>query len=163
VLILQPQVVKAAGATATFSYKLPLEEQLAIVTSITSNKFSLVFDTTSACTNEGLQLLALSAAPSKGFATTNDWSPFSNPEDTKVYRIMLGAIGRESEGESQRIISVGIAQCIPVLERLIGEGALRPMPYVTVEKGWDGVAEGIELAGSGKMSGKKVVVKISDE
>lgn len=155
------QVVKAAGASATLNYKLPLDEQLKTVTSVTSNNFHLLLDASAFSTNEAIHMLALSASKAKIFATTNDWSLFEDPEDTTVHRIKLGEIGRESEGNAQKATNAHLSAYIPILQKLCQEGILKPMEYVAIDKGWDGVFEGLELLG--KTGGKKVIVKIADE
>ena len=69
-------MVKALGADATFSYKLPLDEQLSEIGRITGGKFSRVFDGSAFAAETGMEALAKhgdSDAKVKYFATTNDW------------------------------------------------------------------------------------------
>ena len=75
-LMTRLQVVKALGADATFSYKLPLDEQLSEIGRITGGKFSRVFDGSALAAEVGMEALAKhgdSDAQVKYFATTNDW------------------------------------------------------------------------------------------
>jgi len=81
VLTTRLQVVKALGADATFSYKLPLDEQLSEIGRITGGKFSRVFDGSAFAAEAGMEALAKhgdSDAKVKYFATTNDW--FVHPQ-----------------------------------------------------------------------------------
>lgn len=70
------EFVKAIGAAATLNYKLPLEEQLGEIASITGGKFSRVFDASAMATETGMEALAKHGDPeveAKYFVTTNDW------------------------------------------------------------------------------------------
>lgn len=74
--LISGKFVKAVGADATFNYKLPLEDQLKEIASITNGKFSRVFDASSMATETGMEALAQHGDPeaeAKYFVTTNDW------------------------------------------------------------------------------------------
>lgn len=70
------KIVKAAGADATFDYKLPLTEQLACIEKITGGNFSRVFDASAMMTETGMAAVSQlgdKRASVRYFSTTNDW------------------------------------------------------------------------------------------
>lgn len=75
-MLTRAQFLKTVGADATFNYKLPLEEQLKEIASVTGGKFSRVFDASAMASQTGMEALAQHGDPKvevKHFATTNDW------------------------------------------------------------------------------------------
>jgi hypothetical protein len=83
------------GADATFSYKIPLEDQIKEIGNLTGGKFSRVFDASAMATETGITALATYNDPDekhKYFATTNDWfvvlvTPLSSPPPIKLTKI----------------------------------------------------------------------------
>ena len=70
------KLVESLGADATYSHRLPLEDQLKEIASITGGKFSRVFDASAFGAETGIAALVKHADPNakpKYFSTTNDW------------------------------------------------------------------------------------------
>jgi hypothetical protein len=68
--------VKSIGADATFSYRIPFDEQIKEIGRLTYGKFSKVFDASANAADTGMTALATFTDPDGGqkyFATTNDW------------------------------------------------------------------------------------------
>jgi len=79
----------------------------------------------------------------------------------KIYRIKLGQIGRFGEGEEQEVLNKNLTELIPVLERLLKEGKIQPLEYHVVNEGLENVVEAVKYHDSGKLRGKKGLVKIA--
>jgi hypothetical protein len=68
--------VRSLGADATYSHRLPLEDQLKEIARITGNKFFRVFDASAFGAETGMAALSKHGDPNakpKYFSTTNDW------------------------------------------------------------------------------------------
>jgi hypothetical protein len=68
--------VESLGADATYSHRLPLEDQLKEIALITGGKFLRVFDASAFGAEAGMAALAKHGDPNaklKYFSTTNDW------------------------------------------------------------------------------------------
>ena len=75
--------MKSLGADATFCHRVPVEEQLRDIASITEEKFSKVFDASAFAAEVGMKALELhgdSNAKPKLYSTTNDWYVPSNQQ-----------------------------------------------------------------------------------
>lgn len=134
------------------------------ITSITSGKFSKVFDAGAASFAAAMQILTQSSkGAGKGFASTDDWSPMSAPEgsDIEIYRVELGQIGRYDEGEEQKKTCADIEGLIPPMEELLAAGRIKPMEWEVIGTGLDDVASAVKTFDSGKVGAKKGLVKLA--
>jgi len=156
------ELVKGFGADATFNYKTTLEEQISQIESVTKRNFARVYDASGQAAETALEALkTASDAKVKYFATTNDWSPLQSEDDTTIYPLPLGLIGRSGDARTEKV-NQDIQEHIPRLEEFFGSGALKPMTYDVVGTGFEGVLKGIEVLNAGKGNGKKVIVKLQD-
>ena len=163
------------------NHRLPLEEQLREVHNITSGNFSRVFDASAMATEIGIAALAKVSADKdeiKYFATTNDWyiafigrsccayahktvhrTPIVPQEGIKIYQADLGGIG---QGGEEREINKKVAAYIPLLEKYLSTGALKPMEYEQVgDIGVEEILKGLVAFNTKKGSAKKMVVRLS--
>jgi hypothetical protein len=82
--------------------------------------------------------------------------------DTRPYRIDLGKLGRSGELIADRT-DRQVTSFIPELQKLFASGDLKPLDFEIGGEGFEGVAKGLELLKSGKVKGKKIVVRVQDE
>ncbi|KUJ17782.1 GroES-like protein [Mollisia scopiformis] len=159
------EFVKNLGADATFSYKLPLKDQLAEVESFTKGNYLRCFDASAMATETGMEALAQGGdthAEVKYFATTNGWSTIEPKNGIEVCAVDLGMIGRSGSDKSQ--VDRDIEGFIPKLEKYLCERLLKPMGYEIV--GDVGVAEvlkGLDAFNARKGGEKKVLVRLAAE
>ncbi|KFZ15866.1 hypothetical protein V502_05379 [Pseudogymnoascus sp. VKM F-4520 (FW-2644)] len=156
------ELVKSLGADGIVDHRLPLEEQLREVHNITSGNFSRVFDASAMATETGIAALDKVSANKdevKYFATTNDWTPIAPQEGIKIYQADLGDIG---QGGEEREINKKVAAYIPVLEKYLSMGALKPMGYEQVgDIGVEEILKGLVAFNTKKGGAKKMVVRLS--
>lgn len=89
-------------------------------------------------------------------------SPFSTPSSINEYRADLGHLCRPNERDGAQITS-NIASWIPLLEKHIAAGTLKPLEHHVVDGvGWEKVIQGIQDMEGGKI-GKKIVVRTQEE
>lgn len=158
-------LVKSLGADAVIDYGKSEEDQLQELKDITSGKFSGVWD--SVARSEPLARKALknvSVRQQKFFATTDDWTPMEEDEDHETSRVKLGLIGRQGDDIKEApLINEEIASYIPFLTRLLEAGKLQPNEFKVVSKGFEGVAEAVDIQQKGSSAGSKVVVELHDQ
>ncbi|KAE8446201.1 hypothetical protein EG329_012426 [Mollisiaceae sp. DMI_Dod_QoI] len=160
------QFLKDLGVDATFSYKIPLTEQLAEIAAIAKGKCSRCFDASAMAGETGMEALAQCGDPQvpvKYFATTNDWMPIAPKEDIEMYLVKLGAIGR-SGTEDIAQFNRDTEEFIPKLENYLRGGLIKPMEYDIV--GGVGVGEvlkGLDAFNARKGGEKKILVRIADD
>ncbi|KAF8853745.1 GroES-like protein [Acephala macrosclerotiorum] len=156
--------VKGLGADATFSYKLPLADQLAEITKVTKGNFSRCFDASAMASETGMEALAQCGHPDaqvKHFSTTNDWVPIEPKQGVEVYLCSLGQIGR-SGSEHTTQVNQDMEGFIPLLEKYFDEGLLKPMEYEVVgDVGVGEVLKGLDAFNGRKSGEKKVLVRIA--
>lgn len=164
-------IALAAGAEATFDYKLSLDKQLAEIGRVTSGKFSRFFDASAQGYELAMKALQeVSLAGKEGgkvyFSTVDDWTPMSTPASIAEYRVHLGVLGRD-DGSDGTQTTADVRKLIPGLETLLKAGAVKPVSHVVVGEGttgWDRVKEGIALLeAGGDKQGRKLVVKVAEE
>jgi len=160
------KLVESLGADATYSHRLPLEDQLKEISLITDGKFSKVFDASAFGAETGMAALAKlgdSNAKPKYFSTTNDWVPIEPVEGINIHLVALGAIGKSGD-EHQRKVTAEIAAFIPQLEKLLESGQLKPMEYDVVgDVGFKEVLKALDAYNNRKGSVKKIVVRVAEE
>jgi hypothetical protein len=178
------EVVKSYGADATFSYRIPLEDQIKEIGRLTGGNFSRVFDASAMATETGMTALATYTDPDekhKYFATTNDWFvecafpetlfekliknrvPIEPKEGIEIEMVELGEIGREGNAHMEKV-NKDIASFIPKLEKLLESGALKPMEYEFIDgANFEPVLKGLDLFSTRKSDGKKIVVRVAQE
>ena len=157
-------LVKSLGADAVVDYSKSEEDQLQELKDITSGNFSGVWD--SVARSEQLARKALknvSIRQRKVFATTDDWTPMEEDEDHETSRVKLGLIGRQGDDIKEApLINEQIASYIPFLTQLLEAGKLQPNEFQVVSKGFEGVAEAVNVQQKGSSAGSKVVVELHD-
>lgn len=87
--------------------------------------------------------------------------PIEHVDGIEVYMVKLGLIGQSGD-EKKDTVNKAMASFIPILEKLLENGALKPMDYEQI--GDVGVAEvlkGLQIFNARKSDGKKVVVKLA--
>jgi NADPH:quinone reductase-like Zn-dependent oxidoreductase len=143
-----------------FSYKDPLEDQVAAVSSKTGGKLFKIFD--AVASDDPLlakEIFRQASGQEKLFATTNDWSGITHFEGGKTTCIEFGPVGRPDATDLNKMIE----EYIPVLTKLIEDGKVLPSEYEAIgEGGFESAAEAYKYQQSGKGGNKKVVVKIQD-
>ncbi|KAH6719468.1 chaperonin 10-like protein [Leptodontidium sp. 2 PMI_412] len=158
--------LKTVGADATFNYKLPLEEQLKEIASVTGGKFSRVFDASAMASQTGMEALAQHGDPKvevKHFATTNDWVPIEPKQGIQINMVSLGKIGKTGD-ESILQVNQDIEDFIPTLEKYLADGSLKPMEYEVIgDVGVENILKGLEAFNSKKSATKKVLVRVAAE
>ena len=84
------------------------------------------------------------------------------PSSLNSYRIALGQIGRY-DNEKGRQVTAALAAMIPIFEKHVEKGTLKPLEYeVAEEKGWEAVIKAVATFEAGKVK-NKLVVKVQDE
>ena len=160
-------MVKSLGADAVIDYRKSEAEQLQDLKDITGGNFFGVYDTVAQSEKIARKaLMEVSSMKQKYFATTDDWSPMEPNNDHETYRAKLGQIGRsaeENEEEGVPTMNDDIASYIPLLVRLMKEGKLKPNVFKVVGKGFESIAEAVEIQQKGGAPGAKVIVHLQDE
>ena len=155
-------LVKGLGADAVIDYSKNEEDQLQELKDITSGNFTGVWD--SVARSEALARKALknvSVEQRKVFATTDDWTPMEEDEDHETSRVKLGLIGRQGDDiKEEPMINEAIASYIPFLTQLLEAGKLQPNEFKVASKGFEGIAEAVDVQQKG--SSAKVVVELHD-
>jgi hypothetical protein len=82
-------------------------------------------------------------------------------EGINIHRIKLGQIGRFDEGDEQVLLNKQLADAIPKLESLLIAGKIKPMEWEIVGNGFESVGDSVKIFDSGKLGGKKGLVKLS--
>jgi len=158
--------LKSIGADATFSYKIPLDDQIKEIGRLTGGKFSKIFDASSMATETGMTALATYTDPDGGqkyFATTNDWVPIEPKEGIETETVTLGEIGREGNAHIERV-NKDIAGFIPEIEKFLETGAIKPMEYEIIEgTNFEPVFKGLEVFNNRKSNDKKLLVRVMEE
>jgi NADPH:quinone reductase-like Zn-dependent oxidoreductase len=156
-------MLKSLGATEVIDYKLPQEEQISIITDMTSGKLHRIFD--AVASNHEFAATLYKSLPSsseeKYFSTTNDWTPLSSADfnGAHIEPVKLGPIGQPDAKE----LNATITKLLPLMYYLIESGAAKPAEYEIIgEGGFEGVAEAWAYQQTGKAGAKKVVVKLQD-
>ncbi|KAG4035724.1 hypothetical protein MFRU_001g04920 [Monilinia fructicola] len=158
------EIVKSAGADATFDYKQSTETQLSEIESITSGDFVGVFDASAASTAVGLAALKNKSTvktQKKTFSTTNDWDTIDEQKDISIYRVHLGQIGKYGEPAGDAVNRI-VEKLIPRLESLLWKGLLEPNEGEIVATGFGGVSFGVDLSAKNGIGGKKILVKLQE-
>ncbi|KAL5313402.1 hypothetical protein ACEPPN_019135 [Leptodophora sp. 'Broadleaf-Isolate-01'] len=156
------ELVKSLGADGIINHKLPLEDQLREVKTITGGRFSRVFDSSAMATETAIATLAkISNAQdgSKYFATTNDWTTIDPHEGIKIYQADVGSIG---QGGADTDLNTKVASYIPTLEKYLASGELKTMKYEQEEEiGFGGILKALDAFKTKKGKEVKTIVRIS--
>ncbi len=158
-------MVKALGADGVIDYRKSEADQLHDLKEMTGGNFFGVYDTVAQSEQLARKALTeVSTAKQKYFATTDDWTPMEPSEGYKTFRAKLGLIGRSAD-ESKEVptLNSDIASYIPVLERFMDEGKLKPNEFHIAGKGFEGVSEAVAIQQKGGSGGAKVLVNLQDE
>jgi NADPH:quinone reductase-like Zn-dependent oxidoreductase len=149
-----------------FSYKLPLEEQLAAIEAITggSGKVRLIFDAVAENEPKLANLIfsssdSASTEKKKYFTTTNDWSGISNFGGGETYGIALGVICRPEGKDLNEKLAAYIAACTTLMEK----GRLVAGEVDIVGDGVEAGVEAYKYQMGGKGGNRKVVIKVAGE
>ncbi|KAH8590986.1 chaperonin 10-like protein [Bisporella sp. PMI_857] len=157
-------VVKKVGAGATFSHKLPLDEQIKAIGEITKGNFLRVFDASGLASETGMAALTAFTSPSgkqKFFSTTNDWAPISPQQGIEIYQVTLGDIGRTGSTRIDQV-NENITALIPELEKSIENGDLKPMEYEFLDGiDLEPILKGLDGFQNRKSDGRKLVVRVT--
>lgn len=154
--------IKSLGAEP-LDYSLPLADQLQHVLAVTGGNIVGIFDAVAA--NDPILAKELFKSPQylsgrKYFSTTNGWAQIPDFEGGKTYILKLGVVGRPDATELNNTLK----KYIPVLVKLVENGAVRPNNYEVVgQGGFESLVEGYKLKSGGGGGSKKVIVKIQDE
>ncbi|QGI69963.1 hypothetical protein CEK26_002296 [Fusarium fujikuroi] len=146
-----------SGASATLDSRETIDAQVAEIKKITDGNFGKMMD----ASTYGYKIMVkaletASNAKEKYLTSVDSWSPFSTPSSISEFRADLGHLCRPNETDGAQITS-NIAKWIPLLERHIAAGTLKPLEHHVVDGvGWEKVIQGIQDMESGKF-GKKVV------
>ncbi|WPH02261.1 Hypothetical protein R9X50_00511700 [Acrodontium crateriforme] len=151
--------VKTIGATATFDYHLPMEDQILAIDQASGGVgINRIFDATSADDPQLAKALfrKVKSEKPKHFVTTNDWSNIGDFEGGKTYKIHLGRLGQSDATE----INQAIEKANKTIVDLFEAGVILPQDHEVIGTG--GLEDAIK-AFKHKAGSKKVVVKIQDE
>ncbi|KAF5990597.1 hypothetical protein FBULB1_75 [Fusarium bulbicola] len=145
------------GASATFDSRETIDAQVAEIKKITGGNFGKMMDASTYGYKVMVKALeTASNAKEKYLTSVDSWSPFSTPSSINEYRADLGHLCRPNERDGTQITS-NIANWIPLLEKYIAAGTLKPLEHDVVDGiGWEKVIQGIQDMESGKI-GKKIV------
>ena len=97
-------------------------------------------------------------------------SPISVPDGIGDYRVHLGELGRASDSVGAQAIAAplgdhttnAVKSWVPLLERHLAKGTLKPLEYEVVEgTGYDAVVGGIVRQEKGGLK-KKLVVRVQE-
>ncbi|KAG5789072.1 hypothetical protein H9Q69_011860 [Fusarium xylarioides] len=145
------------GASATFDSRESVDAQVAEIKKITNGNFGKMMDVSTYGYKVMVKALeTASEAKEKYLTSVDSWSPFSTPSSINKYRADLGHICRPNERDGAQITS-NIANWIPLLEKHIEAGTLKPLEHHVVDGvGWEKVIQGIQDMEGGKI-GKKIV------
>lgn len=162
------ELVKSLGADATFNYKIPLDEQLKEIGSVTGGSFSKIYDPSAFSAETGMAALATSTEHGRIFATTNDWMPIEEKEGIDIFKVALGQIGRTGGPLAEVAVQVNrdIAAFIPKLEKWLESGQIKPPAYVTANEGkvgLDSVLKALEDFNTKKSDGRKLIAKVGTD
>ncbi|RJE27154.1 oxidoreductase [Aspergillus sclerotialis] len=157
-------MVKKLGADHVFDYKAP--NAASEIRTLTNNNLKLAFDTIS----------VESSAQFCGDALSSDGGEYSNLLSAKVpYKNVKSrsTLGYTALGEAFDFGSTPIPErpqdkefaekWIPVAERLLAEGRIRPHPPCQRSGGLQGVLDGMQEMREGKVSGEKLVYNVDDK
>ncbi|KAF4958298.1 hypothetical protein FGADI_2464 [Fusarium gaditjirri] len=151
------------GASATFDSRETIDAQIAEIKNITNGNFGKMMDASTYGYKVMVKALETASNAEERYLTSVDsWSPFSTPSSINEYRADLGHLCRPNERDGPKITS-DIAYWIPLLERHIAAGTLKPLEHHVVDGvGWEKVIQGIQDMESGKI-GRKIVVRTQEE
>jgi len=158
------EFVRSIGADATFDYKTPIESQIKEIERVTGGNFSKSYDCSAMAAETGMAALATSTdTEPKIFATTNDWIPIEEKEGIEICKVTLGQLGHSGTPLAEKV-NRDVASFIPVLERFLESGEIKPLDYVLANRGEPGlksVLKGLEEFNAKKSAVKKLVVRVS--
>ncbi|KAH7220294.1 chaperonin 10-like protein [Fusarium oxysporum] len=151
------------GASATFNSRETIDAQVAEIKKITNGNFGKMMDASTYGYKVMVKALeTASNAKEKYLTSVDSWSPFSTPSSINEYRADLGHLCRPNERDGAQITS-NIANWIPLLEKHIAAGTLKPLEHHVADGvGWEKVIQGIQDMEGGKI-GKKIVVRTQEE
>ncbi|KAF5550068.1 zinc-binding alcohol dehydrogenase domain-containing protein [Fusarium napiforme] len=151
------------GASATFNSRETIDAQVAEI-KITNGKFGKMMDASTYGYVVMVKALESASNAKEKYLTSVDScrSPFSTPSSINEYRADLGHLCRPNERDGTQI-TASIANWIPLLEKHIAAGTLKPLEHHVVDGvGWEKVIQGIQDMENGKF-GKKIVVRTQQE
>ncbi|KAF5624487.1 zinc-binding alcohol dehydrogenase domain protein [Fusarium sp. NRRL 52700] len=151
------------GASATFDSRETIDAQVAEIKKITDGNFGKMMDASTYGYKVMVKALeTASNAKEKYLTSVDSWSPFSTPSSINEHRADLGHLCRPDERDGAQVTS-NIGTWIPLLEKHIAAGNLKPLEYHVVDGvGWEQVIQGIRDMEGGKV-GKKIVVRTQEE
>ncbi|KAH6719123.1 putative zinc-binding oxidoreductase ToxD [Leptodontidium sp. MPI-SDFR-AT-0119] len=163
--------VRNLGADYVLDYHDP--EVGSKINALTSNTLHLVFDTIAVPSSSAICAAALSTSPSpdpsvKLLYVTLLEVPMSRPEVENIFFLAYTISGEEFEMEGQvwpasREDNMFARRFVGVCDGLLREGLVRCHPVWKREGGLEGVLGGMMEMKEGKVSGQKLVYRISDE
>ncbi|KAK0115321.1 hypothetical protein ONS96_013780 [Cadophora gregata f. sp. sojae] len=159
--------VKSLGADHVFDYHNP--EVGAKINSLTANTLHLVFDTIAIPSSSTISAQALSTSPTgKLLYVTLLSVPMSRPEVENIFFLGYTASGEEfdMEGEvwpASKEDNLLARKFVGLCDELLREGRIKTHPVSKRDGGLDGILGGMMEMKEGKISGQKLVYRISDD
>ena len=92
--------------------------------------------------------------------------PIEEKEGIEIFKVALGQIGRTGGALADVAVQVNrdIAAFIPVLEKWLESGQVKPPAYIEAnggEVGFESVLKGLEEFNTKKSDGRKLIVRVS--
>lgn len=89
--------------------------------------------------------------------------PIEEKEGIEIHKVTLGQIGHSGTSLAERV-NKDIASFIPVLEKFLENGEIKPLDYVSAnggKVGFESVLKGLEEFNTKKSGVKKIVARLS--
>jgi hypothetical protein len=92
--------------------------------------------------------------------------PIEEKEGIEIFKVALGQIGRKGGALAEVAVQVNrdITAFIPVLEKCLESGEIKPLAYVTAnggKVGFESVLKGVEEFNTKKSDGRKLTARVS--
>jgi len=161
------EFVKSLGADHVFDYHDP--EVGAKINALTNNTLHLVFDTIAVPSSSSISAQALSTAPTGKLLYVSLLPvPMSRPDVESIFFLAYTMSGEEFEMEGEvwpasEEDNLLARKFVGVCEALLEDGRIRSHPVSKREGGLEGILGGMMEMKEGKVSGQKLVYRISDE
>lgn len=92
-------------------------------------------------------------------------TPIEEKENIEIYKVALGQIGHSGTALAEKV-NEDITSFIPVLEKFLESGEIKPLDYVSAnggKVGFESVLKGLEEFNAKKSGVKKIVVRLSSD
>jgi NADPH:quinone reductase-like Zn-dependent oxidoreductase len=163
-------LVKSLGADHVFDYSSPTVG--ADINALTNDELLYAFDTISEGSSPAISTAALTSKPINGRKPSYGAILIVAPEKlgrpvkevNHIFSLIYTIVGKKfryitTEFEEKPEDTTFFVEFVPVLEKLVGEGKVKPQ-RLEVKGGWDDILSGLQEMKEGKVSGLKLVYRV---